>query len=88
MSKKRKFLMGLSAAVAVVAAGASTSFAKKSYEQKTGTTYETTNTLISDLLMEEQSFSNESIQVVGHSSHASHASHGSHASHSSHSSGM
>ena len=85
---KKKFLMGVGAAVAVVAAGLSTTHAKKVYEDNTGSKFQTENSILSDLLMEEQTNPADVVQTAGHSSHASHGSHGSHASHSSHSSGM
>jgi hypothetical protein len=83
---KKKFLLGLSAAVAIVAAGAATSYAKHTFEEATGTRFVTESTILSALLMEEQKKSSEAVQMAGHSSHASHGSHGSHASHGSHSS--
>lgn len=86
MSKK-KFFMGVSAAAAILASGAATSFAKNEYEQITGKKYQAGESLISDLLMESSSSEEDKIQFAGHSSHSSHGSHGSHGSHSSHSSG-
>ncbi len=85
MSKRNKIL-GLAAAVAVVSAGAATSFAKQEYEEKTGKYYTGAgDNILSDILM--QNSDSDPVQVAGHSSHASHGSHGSHGSHSSHSSG-
>ena len=84
---KKKFLIGVSAAVSIVAAGAATSYAKHTYEETTGTRFVTESSILSGLLMEEQKNSTEAVQMAGHSSHASHGSHGSHGSHSSHSSG-
>ena len=86
MSKK-KCLISVSAAAAIVAAGATTSFAKNEYEGRTGKTYQGNNGIISDLLMESPDTQEQAVQFAGHSSHSSHGSHGSHGSHSSHSSG-
>ena len=84
---KRKFLLGVGAALSVVAAGVGTTNAIETYADKTGTELVIKNSIISDLIMQESEKSAESIQVAGHSSHSSHGSHGSHISHSSHSSG-
>ena len=89
MSKK-KFLVGLSSAVAIVAAGAITTHASNVYEEQTGKKLQIDNPVLSELLMENNQNSNDAIQFGQHSSHASHSSHtshGSHQSHSSHSSG-
>ena len=80
---KQKFLLGVGAAVAVVAAGVVTSYAKSTYEDATGTRFVTESSILSDLLMEEKEDSSKAVQIAGHSSHSSHGSHGSHSSHSS-----
>jgi len=82
MSKK-KFLIGLGSAVAVVAAGAITSHASNVYEEQTGKKLQIDNPILSELLMENNENNNDAIQSAGHSSHSSHGSHGSHSSHSS-----
>jgi hypothetical protein len=84
---KRKFFLGVGAALSVVVAGVGTTNAIETYADKTGTELVIKNSIISDLIMQESEKSAESIQVAGHSSHSSHGSHGSHISHSSHSSG-
>ena len=50
MSKK-KFLVGLSSAVAIVAAGAITSHASNVYEEQTGKKLQIDNPVLSELLM-------------------------------------
>ena len=77
---KKKFLLGVSAAVSIVAAGVATSYAKHTFEETTGTRFVTENGILSSLLMEAQKESSEAIQMTGHSSHGSHGSHSSHSS--------
>ena len=84
---KKKFLLGLSSAVAIVAAGAATSYATDRYEETTGKKFQSENQILSELLMQNDDNAQNNIQLAGHSSHSSHGSHGSHGSHSSHSSG-
>lgn len=83
---KKKFLMSVMAASAVIAGGAATSIAKTQYEEITGKTFKPDNGLVSKLLMEAPT-EHQATQISGHYSHSSHGSHGSHGSHSSHSSG-
>ncbi len=81
--KNRKFLVGVGAAAAILAAGATVSHAKNEWEERTGTEFKTGSEVLDALLMENNQNHADNVQLAGHSSHSSHGSHGSHSSHSS-----
>lgn len=89
MENKRKFLLGLGSAVAMMTAGVSsaTESGPSSEVQPKHDDQQSIVRHVMDLLMLSSPQGDEGEKVSGHSSHASHGSHGSHGSHSSHSSG-
>ena len=85
MKDKRKFLLGVGSAVALLTSSAVTTADQNSTQkiQSIGKDQQTIVREVIDLLMLNNPSEEDSGQISAHSSHSSHGSHGSHSSHSS-----